>query len=105
MSGLAAGPLHGPTDANREGHVSRARLLGEGGVLARRLQEQRQAQQQELGDAAAAEQQQQEQQPAQVTWPELWDARCAGLPDVQKRDKLLSLGSFCSSVAVAGTGC
>jgi hypothetical protein len=100
MSGLAAGPLHGPTDANREGHVSRARLLGEGGVLARRLQEQRQAQQQELGDAAAAE-----QQPAQVTWPELWDARCAGLRDVLKRDKLLSQGSFSSSIAVAGTGC
>jgi hypothetical protein len=80
-------------------------LLGEGGVLARRLQEQRQAQQQELGDAAAAEQQQQEHQPAQVTWPELWDARCAGLRDVLKRDNLLSQGSFSSSIAVAGTGC
>lgn len=60
----------------REGHVSRARLFGEGSVLARRLQEQRQQQQQQqqqLGQEA--DEQYHDQQPAQITWPELWDAR------------------------------
>jgi hypothetical protein len=59
----------------RHGHVDRARLLGEGSVLGqlvRAQQQQRQQQQdvQQQEDAAEPE-----QEAAQLTWPELWDAR------------------------------
>lgn len=79
----------------RAGHVSRTRLFAEGSVLARRLQEQREqaaaAQQAAAAAAAAAaatttpaanQQQQQahdgvgeDLERAQITWPELYDAR------------------------------
>lgn len=54
----------------RAGHVSRARLFADGSVLARQLQEQRQLQQD-----APAEQLSEPLRAAQITWPELWDAR------------------------------
>ena len=59
--------------ADRAGHVSRSRIFAEGSVFARRLQEQRERQAQEQHVDAAA--QHEALEPAQITWPELWDAR------------------------------
>lgn len=69
---MAATAVDAPS---RVGHVSQARLFGEGSVLTRQLREQRQTQE----HAAAAPQPDTElpQAPAQITWPELWDARWA----------------------------
>ena len=60
------------TGAQRPGHVSRDRIFGAGSVLARRLQEQRETQQVEAEAAAVPSG---TDVVAQITWPELWDAR------------------------------
>jgi hypothetical protein len=50
-------------------------MYGPGSVLARIAVEQRQLQQEAEEDFDAAEEQAGEPEQAQVTWPELWDAR------------------------------
>lgn len=59
---------------SRRGHVDRARTYGPGSVFARIADEQRQLQQEAEAEFDAAENQEELEQ-AQVTWPELWDAR------------------------------
>lgn len=71
---------------SRPGHVSRARLFEEGSVLAQQLQAQQQQQAAAAttdprgagaaGAPAAAAAAAEPEEPAQITWTELWDARC-----------------------------
>jgi hypothetical protein len=60
---------------SRRGHVDRARTYEPGSVLSRIADEQRQLQQDAEGVFDAVEQEEDEPEQAQVTWPELWDAR------------------------------
>jgi hypothetical protein len=57
---------------DRPGHVSRARLLGQGSVIHSQIC--RAQQEAAAGPVADGEQEELEQQ-AELTWSELWDAR------------------------------